>query len=120
MGFLREHKFKFGCLLSEGIPTLRKSDEEKILNIMHMSSDRYDYKNEYEKQFMTNVYTQIEEWIDSLNASAKHATSSETVTSSLLLPLMDSHKRKLLYQHAANTYPMLSLKETIEDNQVYM
>lgn len=118
MGFLREHNFKFGSLLSDGIPTLRKSDEERILEYMRMSSDRYDYKNEHEKEFMENVYQQIDTWIESLNSQAEQTDSASTVTLSLLLPPMDSHKRKLLYQHAANVYPMLLLKETPEDNLV--
>lgn len=83
-----------------------------------MSSDRYDYKNEYEKRFMEDVYSQIDEWISSLNEQAANTVYDETKTFSFLLPLMDSHKRKLLYQHVSNTYPMLQLKETDEDNQV--
>lgn len=40
------------------------------------------------------------------------------VTFSVPLPAMDSHMRKLIRQEIAKSYPMLSIKETIEDNIV--
>lgn len=118
MAFLNEHHFKFGRLLSDGIQTLRKSDEEKILEYIRMSSDRYNFKNDQEKQYMMNVYKEINEWIQTLNTQASESTSSDTVTYSYLLQPMDSHKRKILYQHAGTVYPILMMKETIEDNLV--
>lgn len=42
--------FKFGRLFSDGIPTLRKTDEERLLNLQHMSEDRYDFKSDEEKE----------------------------------------------------------------------
>lgn len=43
-------------------------------------------------------------------------TSHSLETTSLLLPPLNSHKRKLLYQEVSNRYPTLSLKELPEDN----
>lgn len=56
-----------------------------------------------------------------VNASATPAEEDEEeflVTHSLLLPPINSHERKLLYQEIGHLYPMLSLKECNEDNEV--
>ena len=71
LSFLRQHNFKFGRLFSEGIPTLRKSDEEHILRYQRLSADRYDYKSDEELEEMEGIYAQIEEWIRSINSSTK-------------------------------------------------
>ena len=59
MNFLRDHQFKFGRLFSDGIPTLRKSDEERILEFLRMSVDRYDFKNEEEKAVLEKVMKKV-------------------------------------------------------------
>ena len=121
LGFLREHNFKFGRLFSEGIPTLRKSDEERILNCMRMSVDRYDYKNEYERIEIDKAIQQIDQWLSTVNAATGLTTEDNDespVTHTLLLGPFDSHKRKLLYQLVGHMYPFISMKETDDDNAV--
>ena len=123
LGFLREHNFKFGRLFSEGIPTLRKSDEEKILNCMRMSVDRYDYKNEKEKNEIEKAIQQIDQWLSTVNAATTSPVSDEDdipVTHTLLLGPFDSHKRKLLYQLVGHMYPFLCMRETDDDNAVWI
>ena len=119
LSFLRQHNFKFGRLFSEGIPTLRKSDEEHILRYQRLSADRYDYKSDEELEEMEGIYAQIEEWIRSINSSTKAESTEEDriTTLSLLLPPLNSHKRKLLYQEMARRYPSMILSEQTQDNE---
>ena len=57
--FLRDHEFKFGRLFADGIPTLRKSDEDRILEFMRMSADRYDFKNDEEKAVLEDIVKKV-------------------------------------------------------------
>ena len=50
------------------------------------------------------------------DAQSSPNTDHSLATESLLLPPLNSHKRKLLYQEVSNRYPTLSLKELPEDN----
>ena len=59
LNFLRDHQFKFGRLFADGIPTLRKSDEDQILEFMRMSADRYDFKNDKEKTIMEDIMKKV-------------------------------------------------------------
>lgn len=51
-----------------------------------------------------------------LDAQSSPELAHSPETESLLLPPLNSHKRKLLYQEVSNRYPMLSLEELPEDN----
>lgn len=100
---------------------MRKSDEEHILRYQRLSADRYDYKNDEEKEEMEEVYTQIEEWIRGINddnAKSESASDGAITTFTLLLPPLNSHKRKLLYQEMARRYPSMILNENTQDNEV--
>ena len=69
---------------------------------------------------MEAIYGQIEEWIRSINDSVKAEPADEEriTTLSLLLPPLNSHKRKLLYQEMARRYPSMILSEQSQDNEV--
>ena len=69
---------------------------------------------------MEGIYAQIEEWIRSMNSSTKAESTEEDriTTLSLLLPPLNSHKRKLLYQEMARRYPSMILSEQTQDNEV--
>lgn len=76
---------------------------------------------------MEGIYAQIEEWIRSINQSTKAEATGEPTgksieegitTLSLLLPPLNSHKRKLLYQEMARRYPSMILSEQSQDNEV--
>lgn len=99
---------------------MRKSDEEHILHYQRMSVDRYDYKSDEELEEMEGIYTQIEEWIRSINSTttAESTTEDSITTQSLLLPPLNSHKRKLLHQEMARRYPSMILSEQSQDNEV--
>ena len=87
-----------------------------------MSADRYDYKNDEEKEEMEEVYNQIEEWIRGINDDTTKPESSSDgaiMTFTLLLPPLNSHKRKLLYQEMARRYPSMILNENTQDNEVF-
>lgn len=85
-----------------------------------MSVDRYDYKSDEELEEMEGIYAQIEEWIRSINSiTPAESTPEDTITTqSLLLPPLNSHKRKLLYQEMARRYPAMILSEQSQDNEV--
>lgn len=68
---------------------------------------------------MEDIYAQIEEWIRSINSSTKAESEEDGITTlSLLLPPLNSHKRKLLYQEMARRYPSMILSEQSQDNEV--
>lgn len=94
LAFLREHHFQFGRLLSEGITTLRKSDEESIREYIRLSRSRYDFKDAQEKEFVEGVIHQVDKWVSQWNRLVESFDRSVPLVTSTS-PHSDSDEHKL-------------------------